>query len=229
MDLSLDFGDSSISADRAIEQLNRFGLYPQLLQEIAIDDLVEQTAMALSIDLEVSEAEFDLKYSEMAQLPLCQGMSQTQLEAICDRSLRLQKFKVAKWGEQVQPYFQAYGTGLDRVLISILQVKEAELAQELFYRVQSGEKSFAEIAIDYSVGIHAQNGGVMGPVLLSDLVPEIREILEELAPGELSSLFKIDQYHTFIRLDKREIATLDETRYQFLLDRLCSDWLKTQL
>jgi hypothetical protein len=49
MDLLLDFGDSNISADRAIEQLNRFGLYPQLLQEIAIDDLVEQMAMALSI------------------------------------------------------------------------------------------------------------------------------------------------------------------------------------
>jgi parvulin-like peptidyl-prolyl isomerase len=156
-------------------------------------------------------------------------MSKTQLETICDRALRLQKFKVAKWGAEVEPCFQTYGTGLDRVLISILQVKEATLARELFFRIESGEKSFAETAIDYSQGIHAQNGGVMGPLLLGDLTPGIRKIVEGLAPGELSQLFQVDSYYTFVRLDKREMAVLDDLRYQFLLDRLFENWLKSQL
>jgi hypothetical protein len=69
--------------------------------------------------------------------------------------LRCQQFKVAKWGDEVEAYFQAHRMEFDRVLISIIQVQDAELIQELFFRIESGEQSFAETALDYSVGIHA--------------------------------------------------------------------------
>ena len=236
MDLYLDWGDSHIAADRVIEQLHQFGLYSQLLQEITINDLIEKMAVVWSIDLDDTSIIAksgcvikEIEYTEIAELPLCQGMNENQLKAIYDRELRLQKFKLAKWGNQVETYFKSYGVELDRVLISILQVKDAGVAQELFFRIQSGEKSFAEIAIDHSQGNHAQNGGIIGPVLLGDLNLGIRKILEKLKAGELSSLFQIDSYYTFIRLDKRESAILDEQQYRFLLDQLFSSWLKSQI
>jgi parvulin-like peptidyl-prolyl isomerase len=198
MNLSLNFGDSNISFDRVIEQLNRFKLLPQLIQEIATDDLVAEMAIACSIDEE-------------------------------DRELRLQQFKLAKWGDEVESYFQAHGGGLDRVLLSILQVKDPALAQELFFRIQSGEVSFAETALDYSQGMHAQNGGILGPLLWENLAPGIRQIIEKLEPGELSPLFQLDGFYTFLRLDEREPAELDDLRHQFLLDRLFSNWLESQL
>jgi parvulin-like peptidyl-prolyl isomerase len=235
MNIYLDWDDSHISADRVIEQLHQFGLYSQLLQEIAINDLIEKMAVAWSIDLNDSSIMAKSGYAiegieyAYAKLPLCEGMNEKQLKAIYDRELRLQKFKLAKWGDEVETYFKSYAVELDRVLISILQVKDAAVAQELFFRIQAGEKSFAEIAIDHSQGNYAHNGGIIGPVLLGDLNPGIRQILEGLKPGELSSLFQIDGYYTFIRLDKRELAILDEQRYQFLLDRLFSNWLKSQI
>jgi PPIC-type PPIASE domain len=236
MNLYLDWNDSHISADRVIEQLHQFGLYSQLLQEIAINDLIEKMAVVWSIDLDNTSimaksacAIKGIEYAEIAKLPLCQGMNENQLKAIYDREVKLQKFKLAKWGDEVETYFKSYGVELDRVLISILQVKDAAVAQELFFRIQAGEKSFAEVVIDHSQGNHAHNGGIIGPVLLGDLNPGIRQILEKLKLGELSSLFQIDSYYTFIRLDKREPAILDEQRYQFLLDKLFSNWLKCQV
>jgi hypothetical protein len=225
--LSLDFGNSTFSADRAIEQLNRFGLLPRLLQEIAIDDLVTEAAAATQIDLDASSIQFEQKYTELEKIPLLQGMIRSQLEAICDRELRLQKFKLAKWGDRVESYFTAHGNRLDRVLVSIFQVKDVALAQEFFFRIESGEQSFAETALDYSQGIHAQNGGILGPLLWVDLAPRLRKIVGELAIGELSPLFQLDGYYTFLRLDRREPALLDESRYQFLLDRLFANWLES--
>lgn len=205
MDISLDFGDSNISIDRVIAQLDRFKLFPQLIREIIADDLIAEMAVAGGIELGAA--------AEDRQ----------------QRELRCQQFKVAKWGDQVEAYFQAHRVEFDRVLISIIQVQDSELIQELFFRIESGEQSFAETALDYSAGIHAQNGGIWGPLLWRDLTPEIRQVVAKLAVGELSSPFQFDGCDTLIRLDRQEAASLDDTRYNFILDRLFSTWLSPQL
>jgi parvulin-like peptidyl-prolyl isomerase len=227
--LNLDRAPIAVESESIIDRLQRFELYPQLRHEILTEDLVEEMAVAWAIDLDYPATESAQKYAELEQSPSCRGMNESQLGAIADRELRLQQFKLARWGREVEPYFVAQGGGLDRVILSILQVVDGSLAQELFFRIQSGEQSFAEIALDYSQGIHAQNAGILGPLLLRELTPGIREIVEGLAPGELSILFQVDNYYTFFRLDEREPAQLDERMYQFLLDELFSTWLESQL
>ncbi len=217
-------------------------MIPQLLQEIIIDDLIEEIAMATSIDLDCTSIEFEQKYAELEKSTDCQGMNNLQLAAICDRELRLQQFKLARWGDKVETYFDAQGDGLDQIILSILQVEDAALAQELFFRVQSGEQSFAEIALDYSQGVHARTGGILGPLLLRELTPAIRQIVAQLKPGELSPLLKLDNYCTFFRLDEREPAKLEDSiagnmsfhtettrMHQFILDELFSTWIESQM
>ena len=205
MDISLDFGDLNISIDLVIAQLHRFKLLPQLIREMIADDLIAEMAVAGGIELGAAAKDRQ------------------------QRELRCQQFKVAKWGDEVEAYFQDHRMEFDRVLISIIQVHDAELIQELFFRIQSGEQSFAENALDYSAGIHAQNGGIWGPLLWQDLTPEIRQVVAKLAVGELSSPFQFDGYDTLIRLDRQEAASLDGTRSNFILDRLFSTWLSPQL
>jgi hypothetical protein len=204
MDISLDFGDSNISIDLVIAQLDRFKLFPQLIREIIADDLIEEMAVEWGIELDAARD-------------------------IQQRKLRCQQFKVAKWGDKVEAYFQAHRVEFDRVLISIIQVQDAELIQELFFRIESGEQSFAETALDYSAEIHAQNGGIWGPLLWQDLTLEIRQVVAKLAVGELSSPFQFDGCDTLIRLDRHEPACLDDHRSNFILDRLFSTWLSPQL
>jgi hypothetical protein len=183
---------ASIDLESVLDRLQRFELYPQLRQEILTEDLVEKMAVAWAINLKCTATEYAQKYAELEQSPSCRGMNESQLGAIADRELRLQQFKLARWGSEVEPYFVAQSGKLDRVVLSILQVADGCLAQELFFRIQSGEQSFAETALDYSQGIHAQNAGILGPLLLRELTPGIREIVEGLAPGELSVLLSVD-------------------------------------
>jgi hypothetical protein len=224
MNPSLNIGNSTISFDRVVDGLNRFGLFPQLLQEIVTDDFVAEMNLP-----DASSVEFNEKYLKIKSLPIFRCMNEHQLQAICDRDLRLQQFKVAQWGDRVDSYFTGQGEGLDRVTLSILQVEDGSLAQELFFRIQSGEQSFTEIVLDYSQGKYAENGGVLGPLLWRELNPGIMKVIEPLKPGELSPLFRLDDHYTLFRLDEREPAQLDDPTRQFILNELFLTWLKSQV
>lgn len=229
MELCLDMSDFEIFSDMPFDRLQSWELFPELMRRIGIDDLIEEVACVEFINIEYTSEEFDKLLTEIQQLPAFEGMNISQLTAITERELKLQKFKQGKWGSEVKDYFQTQQSGLDSITVSILQVAEAAHAQELFFRIESGEVSFAEIAIDYSQGKYAENGGILGPLLLRELAPAIGQIISKLKPGQLSTLFQIDDYYTIFRLDESAPAQLDERMERFLIDELFTNWVKAEL
>jgi parvulin-like peptidyl-prolyl isomerase len=225
MTLVLDVGKYQISSDRVIEQLSDSKLLPQLREEMRIDDLVDRTAQLMSIDLTYTQAEFDQVSTELIQLPYFPAMNSAQLAGIVERRIKLEKFKKARWAKEILAYFDSQVAGLDRVVISILQVSDALLAQELNFRIQAGEQSFTEVVIDYSQSDNAEDGGVIGPLFIRDLPPGIGEIISQLQPGQISSLFQIDLLYTYFRLDELLPAKLEERMENYLLDELFTNWV----
>jgi parvulin-like peptidyl-prolyl isomerase len=221
----LHIGDALVPSNVLLQQLQKYRLLPQLIREIILDESIERTSLGASIDLNYTSAEFE----ELEKLQLFQGMNSFQLTAIAERQLKFQNFKQAVWGNELEAYFQAHGRGLDRVVLSILQVPDLLQARELFFRIQDLEQSFAEIALDYSHGAHAQAAGVLGPAFLRDLKPEIAGLIVQLQPGELSPIFQLDNYYTLFRLEELEPAQLDDRMQQLLLEELCSKWLQSKI
>ncbi|WP_310425188.1 peptidylprolyl isomerase [Chamaesiphon sp. VAR_48_metabat_135_sub] len=221
-------GNNSIAVDRLLRELDEYQILPQLLQEIEIDRLVAQTALELAIDLNYSKSEFDRLSAQIDRTPLLCGMNSSQLKAIVDRELKLQKFKQANWGDLVEAAFHSQERQLDLVVISILTVSDSLMARELFFRIHSREQSFAEIALDYSEDRYANNGGILGPISMKTLAPEIGQVVINLQPGDLSCPFSIGEAHLILRLDELHPAQLDERTHQLLLDELFANWAKLQ-
>ena len=237
IELCLDLSDAQILSNlsnaqhtaKAIEQLQRWELFPELMRRIAIDDLIEEVAYLESINLEYTPEEFDNSLTEIQKLSAFKGMHIAQLSAIAERELKLHKFKQGKWGSEVEAYFQIQQSGLGSITFSILQIADRAQANELFFRIESGEKSFAEIAIDYSQGRYSNNGGSVEPLLLRELAQPIAQIISQLQPGQLSTVFHIDNYYTLFRLDELSPAQLDERMEQFLIDELFTNWVNIEL
>jgi parvulin-like peptidyl-prolyl isomerase len=229
MNLALQIGDSQIPVERVLQQLHESQLLPQLLREILIDETIDRVAREYDIDLTPSEEEFQRLSAQVGTIAPFQGMSPEQLEAITARTLKAYKFKQAGWGHKVSSYFETVRDRLDRVAYSLLLVEDGSIAQELFFRVQSAENSFAEIALTYSQHDTAQRGGSIGPMLLSEVNPAIASVLNQLQPGELSTLFQLDRFYGFIRLNELIKAELTENMHQSLLDELFENWIQTQL
>ena len=229
MKLVLQTQDRQISSDSLLQQLADSQLLPQLLREIIIEETIDRVAREYQIELTPTLAEFEPLYHQVAKITPFQGMNSDQLAAITTRTLKLQKFKQAGWGHKVSSYYEIVKDRFQQVSYSILLVEDCLIAQELFFRVQSCEQPFADLAIEYSQDRSAKNGGSIGSIFLKEADPNIVGILDRLNPGELSTLFQLDGYYGFIRLNEMKLPQLDENMHQFLLDELFEDWLQTQL
>jgi parvulin-like peptidyl-prolyl isomerase len=229
MNKVLQIGDIQIACSQVLAQLQDSPLLSQLLQEIATEESIDRIAAELQLDLTPTPAEFERLSVQVASIITFQGMNAAQIATITTRTIKLQKFKQAGWGKRIGEYFQLVQPQLHRVTYSILLVEDGLLAQELFFRIQSGEQSFAELAIEYSQDETATQGGLIGPILTKDIAPEIIQVLSQLTPGGLSPLFQLGHYYGFIRLNQIISPQLDEHLSQVLLDELFDNWIQTQL
>ncbi len=59
------------------------------------------------------------------------------------------------------------------------------IAQELYFRIQAKENSFADLAREYSLGPEAQTGGLVGPIELNALHPVMVQMLSSSQPGQI--------------------------------------------
>lgn len=227
--LNLGLGDSQISSDLVLEQLAEYQLLSQQIEEIILDRLIAQTAIDLNIHIDYNSAEFEERYALNQQSRSYRGMNSAQLTAISERELKLEQFKQLRWGEQVAVYFQEQQSQLDRVTLSTIEVDDSFIAGELFFRIQAGEQSFAEIALEYSQDAYRQTGGTIGPVFFRELSPKIGRVVRKLQPGELSVPLSMGGKYRLIRLDRLESAQLNPQLHKFLLDELFTSWFKAEI
>ena len=151
------------------------------------------------------------------------------LEKLMVRDIKLEKFKQANWSHQIETYYLKRKRQLDRVVYSLIRTQDGGIAQELYFRIQEGENSFAELAEEFSEGAEAETGGLIGPTELNVPHPTIAKILMTSQPGKLLPPTRVGEWLVILRLEKYLAAQLDGAMRLRLLDELFNNWLNEQL
>ncbi|MDJ0774109.1 MAG: peptidylprolyl isomerase [Mastigocoleus sp. MO_167.B18] len=222
----------NVNRNEILLLLNQYGILPQFVREIMIDCAVAEIAIAEDEALGAYKKfyqQHQLNSEEDLQAWLnARGISREQLEYIATRGLKLAKFQEQTWGNKLESYFLGRKQKLDRVVYSLIRVKDPYLAQELYFRVQEGEQSFSEIAREYSEGPEAETGGLLGPVDLGVPHPALAKMLLRSKPGELLAPTRLGDWVVVVRLEKYLPAQLDEVMRQRLLSELFDQWVRTE-
>lgn len=229
----LHVGDRLITGYEVIPLLAGYQMLPQLYRQIAIDSAIadlELLPQEQDLALEQFYAKYQLTTAAERQAYLqYYGLTNEQLYELATRERKIEKFKQTTWGEKLAAYFLNHKSKLDRVIYSILRHSDALVAQEMYFRIQSGEQTFAECAIAYSQGVEAETGGIIGPVELSTPHPVLAQMLANAQPGKLIPPTRLAQWYVVVRLEKFMPAQLDEAMKQKLLDKLFEAWLTEQI
>lgn len=229
----LQIGNRTIKEAEIISLLAGFQMLPQLWRELIIDSAIAPIELT-SEEKALAQAQF----SEFHQLttPLerfswaeQKGMTLSQLDALATRDEKIEKFKIATWGPRLESYFLTNKSQLDRVIYSLLRTNNAEVAQELYFRIQAGEQSFAECARAYSIGPEAQTGGLLGPMELSRPHPTLAKMLAISQNSQLWPPTRLGEWFVIVRLEKLIPAVLDESMRTQLLNSLFETWLSEQI
>src|SRR5262245_1036190 len=87
-------------------------------------------------------------------------------------------------------------------------------AEELRKRVLAGEP-FPRLAGEYSVASSKANGGLIGPLNSEELAPSLREMLERMQVGDVTSVLRTQRGYQILKLETRsesKVRSFDEAR-----------------
>ena len=189
--------------------VQRMELLPQLVRRQQEELIVDQVPLP-SEWMEEQRQTF-LADQSLAQALETRGWSERDLDLHLRRPEALRRFAKQRFGPGLEDTFLASRGGRDQVIYSLLRVCDAGLARELWIRLEEGETTFAEAAHQHGVGEEAQRKGVIGPMPIGLLQPEVlQEILRSLRPGELSAPRQLGEWHILIRLEQLKPARFDE-------------------
>ena len=224
---------NTMSGAEVISLLQKYWMLPQLQRELILD---ERLAAVVCSQEEVFSAyqAFYHKYQINSDADRAAWLERNhctleQLEHSVLRTLKLDRFKSETFGSKVDAYFLHRKAQLDRAMYSLLRVKDAHLAQELFFRIQAGEATFAELVAQYSGGQETEVGGLVGPHELSIPHPILAAKIRSLQPGQLAAPLQIAEWFVIVRLEKHLPAKLDEAMRMRLIDELSEQWIQEML
>jgi hypothetical protein len=148
------------------------------------------------------------------------------LKSAIERESRTAIWKKTLFEPQAEERFETRKPALDRVVYSLLRVKEAGLARELWFRIKEGEATFAELAPMYASGNEVYTGGIVGPVAFGSMHPGLAGILKPAPVGEVLRPFAVAEWYLVARVDHHLPAEFDDATKAQMIDELAHIWLE---
>lgn len=199
----------------------------QLLQKARFFDLESRTCELTPEEEASAWAAFceRHKINSESSLPVpleYSGCGPVQLREAASREVRVRKWKEKEFGPHVQAYFDRHRSHLEKFVYSLLRVRDAGVARELWFRIREGEATFAELAPIHGGGMEKFTGGIVGPATAGAMHPALADRLRAAQEGELLKPFAVANWHLVARLEKRIPAVLDAQLRAGILDELAT-------
>ena len=202
--------------------LARWGLLDQVARERCIDRLLSNRPLPAPELLLQMRQELEQKLGlldpELRSQWLQQhGLSEEALDRMAARTWQWLGWCRERWGSGLETIFLRRKAEFDRVSYSMLRLRDAELAAELYQQIKEGETLFSDLASCFSEGPEKHSGGLLGPVPLSQPHPALAKLLQVSKPGQLWPPKRHEGWLVIVRLEKLLPASLDAALQEILL------------
>jgi peptidyl-prolyl cis-trans isomerase SurA len=151
--------------------------------------------------------------------------------------------KIGVTEDEARSYYDAHlneftsapSVTLREILVSVpkdpkgINVAADEAAQakatELRKRVISGGESFEKLASEVSESPSKANSGLIGPLKLGDISPELRKVIDAMKPGDVTDVIRTTRGYQILKLEtKTQAETLPfEQAHQQIGERVFTD------
>ncbi len=233
MTVVLKVRGQTIESHQIVSLLAHYQHLPQLIRDLIIDQEIKDITCTPE-EQEMGLRNFYAQNQISSEPQLGSWLEQrqitrTQMGELIERSLRIEKYKQATWSNKLETYFLSRKSQFDRVIYSLIRLKDGNRAQELYFRLQEGEQTFAELAAKYSEGIEAQTQGISGPAEIGNIAPALAQLLISSPVGQLVVPKQVGEWIVIVRLEKLIPAQMDQAMTQRLLNEMFNTWLQSEV
>jgi parvulin-like peptidyl-prolyl isomerase len=145
-----------------------------------------------------------------------EGMTMAELRERLEKSMIIQQVqgnevlgKISISESEAKAYYEAHKPEFTTPATMMLGQDEAAKAKAdaLYARLVAGD-SFEKAVTEMSEAASKANGGLIGPISLSDVVPTLRQILEPLKGGQMTPVVRTQSGYQIFKVDTLNEAKL---------------------
>lgn len=229
-----------ISHQDIIEHLKISCQIPSLLEAIATQKIITETAERANIKIEIAElqqaadnlrlANNLIKAEETWQWLQKHYLSLDNFEEIAQLNILSAKLAHHLFADKVESFFYAHQLDYSGAVIYEVILDDEDLALEIFYALQEGEISFQQIARQYIQNPEIRRaGGYQGMRKRSDFRPEIAAAIFAANPPQLIKPIITPKGVHIIIVEEIIQPELNEQMRVTILGNLFTNWLKEEV
>lgn len=229
-----------ISHQDIIEHLKISCQIPSLLEAIATQKIITETAEKANIKIEIAElqqaadnlrlANNLIKAEETWQWLQKHYLSLDNFEEIAHLNILSAKLAHHLFVDKVESFFYAHQLDYSGAVIYEVILDDEDLALEIFYALQEGEISFQQIARQYIQNPEIRRaGGYQGVRKRSDFRPEIAAAIFAANPPQLIKPIITPKGVHIIIVEEIIQPELNEQMRVTILGNLFTNWLKEEV
>ena len=207
-----------------LELLRKTTFLKPLIKTMIRDSLLDKIKLENKLDDDLAEKFFNSRniYDDQNKINyLTQNlMDKEDLMRISSTQYKRNLFSLKLFEEKTEDFFNKRKEDLNQYIYSLIQVKDQNLAQELYLKLESNESEFSTLAKNYSLGPEKYSNGIVGPILLSNINPKIKEVLRATDKGLVCEPFNINDIWIVIRLEEIIYAELNDAMKKNLSNEL---------
>ena len=147
-------------------------------------------------------------------------MDEDDLFRVSSTQYKSNLFSLKLFGNKSEEYFQKRKLDLNQYVYSLIQVKDQNLAQELYLSLDSNECEFSTLASKYSLGPEKYKKGIEGPIALSQVNSKIQNILKSSEKGIINEPINLNGVWIILRIEEILYAEFSDQMKNFLSNEL---------
>lgn len=231
--------DQPLSLQASLQHLKTAGKLHTVLLEIAQQHLLEREIQVREISTPSAEMveQFLLEFRLQQQLTspesfqlwlLRNGITYSEFKQQVSFRIQQEELKASITAHEVQNYFDQRKADLERVVFSRIVVDSIDTAQNLKEKVEQGA-DFSQLAKEHSIVDDAIVGGVMAPMIRSQMPEAIREATRSAQVGQLIGAIEIEQRYCLLKVEQCLPATLEGSLKREIEEQIFQQWLTEKL
>ena len=223
--------DKPISGTQVLDALRSKGQVASLINELILNETLSHIKLDSDLEKDLLEnfrIEKKLESEENFQDFLCKNqLTELILLNSLTRPHKVVRYREERWGPRANSLYLKHKDRYDMVTYRRLQSGNADVMQEVFFRLKDREDSWETMARQFP-GAKPDADARVGPIPVTQLEPAILKALRRSTPGAVLRPIRVQDQVIVVQLETFEASTFnDELRTRILREEF-EEWLRDE-
>ena len=223
--------EKPISGADVLNVLRSLGIIDKLVHELILNEVLSETTLDTHFEEELLNNfrnERNLESDEAFQDFLSKHqITDSLLLSKLSRPHKIFRYREERWGPRANSLYLKHKDRYDMVTYRRLQSSNADVMQEVFFRLKDQEDSWETMARQFP-GAKPDSDARIGPIPVTQLEPSILEALRRSNPRTVLRPIHVQDQMVVVQLETFEASTFNDDLRTRILREEFDAWLRDE-